>query len=129
MVDYIRYFLALLVVLGLIGLLSVGLRKYGMRLGDFLSRSSLNRKQQPSPDRPLYIKQTLGLDPRRRIVLVNCNGVDHVLYLGPNNDFEIGANGSAPGASLPSASMPGNAKKDHAQDFSRFVTPHQTTAD
>lgn len=72
--DFIRATFALVLTLGLIGLAAVALRRYGP---DAISRMSLQRK-----DRRLRVVESLVLDPTRRLVLVECDGVERLILLG-----------------------------------------------
>lgn len=72
--DFLTAVFALAVTLGLIGLAAVGLRRYGP---DAIARLSDGRK-----DRRLKVVETLVLDPTRRLVLVDCDGVESLILLG-----------------------------------------------
>ena len=73
-VDFAKAAFALALTLGLIGLAAVGLRKYGP---DAMARMSMQRK-----DRRLKVVESLVLDPTRRLVLVECDGVERLILLG-----------------------------------------------
>jgi flagellar protein FliO/FliZ len=72
--DFAKAAFALALTLGLIGLAAVGLRKYGP---DAMARMSMQRK-----DRRLKVVESLVLDPTRRLVLVECDGVERLILLG-----------------------------------------------
>ena len=72
--DFAQAAFALALTLGLIGLAAVALRKYGP---DAIARVSLQKK-----DRRLKVVETLVLDPSRRLVLVECDGVERLVLLG-----------------------------------------------
>ena len=72
--DFAKAVFALALTLGLIGLAAVALRKYGP---DAMARLSNQRK-----DRRLRVVESLILDPTRRIVLVECDGVERLILLG-----------------------------------------------
>jgi flagellar protein FliO/FliZ len=80
MIDFSRYFAALLVVLGLLGGVAVILRKGWLPSG-LMSFQGLDRRE-----RRLAVKDSLILDPRRRIVIVKSDDVEHVLLLGPERE-------------------------------------------
>ena len=91
--EYIRYLLALILVLGLVWLFGFALKKYGMRFGQGWTRGQgwFNRwgkravaDEDDKP--PLVIQQILGIDARRRVVLLEVKGEDVLLLLGPNGD-------------------------------------------
>ncbi len=70
-----RAVFALALTLGLVGLAAAALRKYGP---DALARFGTARR----PDRRLKLKETLVLDPARRLVIVECDGAERLLLLG-----------------------------------------------
>lgn len=72
--DFLRAVFALALTLGLIGLAAVALRKYGP---DAIARLQVQKKE-----RRLRIVETLPLDPARRLVLVECDGVERLVLLG-----------------------------------------------
>ena len=72
--DFLRAIFALAVTLGLVGLAAVALRKYGP---DAIARLAVQRKE-----RRLRVVETLALDPTRRLVLVDCDGVERLILLG-----------------------------------------------
>jgi flagellar protein FliO/FliZ len=72
--DFLRAVFALALTLGLIGLAAVALRRYGP---DAISRLSMQKK-----DRRLKVVESLVLDPTRRLVLVECDGVERLILLG-----------------------------------------------
>jgi flagellar protein FliO/FliZ len=74
-IDFGRYFAALLLVLGLLGGLALLARRAG--LAHFLP--SIQRSNAP---RRMEVASTLMLDPRRRVVLVRVDDEEHVILLG-----------------------------------------------
>ncbi|MGJ3230624.1 MAG: flagellar biosynthetic protein FliO [Oceanicaulis sp.] len=80
LIDFSRYFAALLVVLGLLGGVAVILRKGWLPSG-LAGFQGLERR-----DRRLSVKESLTLDPRRRVVIVKSDDVEHVLLLGPERE-------------------------------------------
>jgi flagellar protein FliO/FliZ len=72
--DIARMIAALAVVLGLIGLLVVGLRRFGPE--------TLRRLQVAREDRRLTVIETLVLDPSRRLVLVKIDDEERLILLG-----------------------------------------------
>jgi flagellar protein FliO/FliZ len=46
----------------------------------------------PDDSRRLHIVESLMIDPRRRLVIVRCDGVEHLLLLGANEDIVVAAN-------------------------------------
>ncbi len=78
--NYLRFVLALVFVLGLIGVLAVLIRKYGP------GRMVAGKR---GPNRRLWISEVLPLDGRRRMVLVRRDGVEHLLLLGHGADVVV----------------------------------------
>jgi flagellar protein FliO/FliZ len=77
--DYLRAFLALLFVAGLIFFLALGLRKTG------LDRRLMGNKGTAR----LGIIETLYLDPRHRLVIVRHDGSEHLILIGTGGDLLI----------------------------------------
>ncbi|WP_025898802.1 flagellar biosynthetic protein FliO [Sneathiella glossodoripedis] len=77
---YAKYLVVLLFVLGLIGLISYGIRKLGF--------APLAEKPKSGKKR-LAISQSIGLDSKRRLVLVRRDDKEHLILIGPNSDVVI----------------------------------------
>lgn len=77
--SYLRFILALVLVLGLIALLAYAARRLG-----FAARST-NRRG----GRRLAISEILAVDARRRLVLFRRDDVEHLVLLGPTQDLLI----------------------------------------
>lgn len=77
--SYIRFILALVLVLGLIALLAYAVRRLG-----FAARSTGARG-----GRRLGISEILAIDARRRLVLLRRDNVEHLVLLGPTQDLLI----------------------------------------
>jgi flagellar protein FliO/FliZ len=71
--SYLRFILALLLVLGLLALAAVLLRRSG--LGPKLSRS-----------RRLAVLESLQVGPKHRLLLIRRDDIEHLLLLGPQGD-------------------------------------------
>jgi len=80
LIDFSRYFAALLVVLGLLGGVAVILRKGWLPAG-LAGFQTLERSA-----RRLSVKESLILDPRRRVVIVKTDDTEHVVLLGPERE-------------------------------------------
>lgn len=74
-IDFGRYFAALLLVLGLLGGVALLARRAG--LAHFLPNI-----QRAGVPRRMDVASTLMLDPRRRVVLVRVDDEEHVILLG-----------------------------------------------
>ena len=70
--EYLRFAAALIFVLALIGAAAFALRAFG-----FMTPGNRNKAE-----RRLTIVETMVLDPRRRLMIVRRDNVEHVLLLG-----------------------------------------------
>lgn len=86
-VSWLRFALAATTVIGLMGLLGWGL-KYIAARGWIVAR--------PSAKRRLKLIETLPLDARRRLVLVQCDDREHLLLLGMGQDVVVAKDVKAP---------------------------------
>jgi len=99
LLDYIRFFLALGFVLGLIGLCAWLVRRYGVeRLG-----LAMNVGKNPR----LRVVETRVLDGRRRLILVRRDEVEHLLVIGGESDMVVETGIPAPPADQVPAEQPG----------------------
>lgn len=78
--DTGRYIAGLLFTLGLIFGLWYLLRRYA---------PGLVRSAPASTGKTLFIRESLALDPRRRVIVVRDGGREHVLLLGLTGDIHI----------------------------------------
>lgn len=78
--DYLRFGLALILVLGLIGLAAYLARRLGLAGATPIKRSR---------NRRLAVVETAALDAKRRLVLVRRDGSEHLLLLGPAGDAVV----------------------------------------
>jgi flagellar protein FliO/FliZ len=85
---YVRTVLALIFVLGLIGAASWAARKSGLG-----PQGRVGRK-----GRRLAVVESLGLDGRRRLVLVRRDGVEHLLLVGGVSELVVESGIAAPDA-------------------------------
>lgn len=69
---------ALVAVIGLIGLLGLGLRR-------FAPAALISGR----PGKRLAVVEALTLDPKRRLVLVRRDDVEHLLLVGPENAMVV----------------------------------------
>ncbi|MBL8770748.1 MAG: flagellar biosynthetic protein FliO [Phenylobacterium sp.] len=72
--SLLRATFALALTLGLIGLAAVALRRYGP--------DAVARLQTPKKERRLKVVESLVLDPTRRLIIVECDGVERLVMLG-----------------------------------------------
>ncbi|MDD9876713.1 MAG: flagellar biosynthetic protein FliO [Magnetovibrio sp.] len=90
--DYLRFALALIFVLGLIGVLASVARKAGFGF----PAKAIN----PDGKRRLSIVEITALDSRRRLALIRRDDVEHLLLLTPTSEVVI-ETGIAPGEHRP----------------------------
>ena len=76
-INYFKFVLALLFVLGLIGGLAIIAKRVGLG-----NRGPIVRGKS----RRLSIIETMVLDPKRRVVLIQRDNSEHLLLLGLNNE-------------------------------------------
>jgi flagellar protein FliO/FliZ len=72
--DFLRAFFALALTLGLLGLVVVGMRRFGPE--------ALKRLQGTRADRRMAVVESLVLDPARRLVLVRIDSEERLVLLG-----------------------------------------------
>jgi len=82
--EYLRFALALVFVLALIGVLAAVARRAGF---GFPAKAI-----RPSGTRRLSIVEVTPLDGRRRLVLVRRDDVEHLLILGPTSELVVETN-------------------------------------
>ena len=70
--DFARYFAALLLVLGLIGAAGLATRKFGV--------PGLTK---PAATRRIHIVETMMLSPRQKIAIIRRDDVEHLVMITP----------------------------------------------
>lgn len=83
LLPYLKYILGLLFVLGLIGLITVVARKFGMVARVDRGRSDKKR---------LGVTSVFSIDAKRRLVLVRRDDQEHLVLLGHERDLVIESN-------------------------------------
>jgi len=81
--SWLRFILATTTVVGLMGLFAWGLKRFA---------SHGWRTPIPGTLRRLKIIETLPLDARRRLVIVQCDNAHHLLLLGLHQDLIVASN-------------------------------------
>lgn len=76
-VDWARSLFALLATLALILGVAWGARRLGML------------QAGPHAPKRLKVSESIMIDPRRRLMIVRCDGREHLLLLGPTNDVVV----------------------------------------
>ena len=109
--NYFKFFLALVFVLGLIGLVALLMRYFGLGTirGGRLARGA---------ERRLQVVEAMVLDTRRRLVLVRRDGIEHLILLGTHDDILVEGNITPP----ESDQQPGASKENERRDLGSFVT-------
>ena len=79
-ISYLKFLLALLFVIGLIGGLGLLAKRAGLGNRGPIVKGKLKR---------LSIVETMSLDPKRRLVLVQCDNSEHLILLGTNGEQTI----------------------------------------
>ncbi|MEX0582820.1 MAG: flagellar biosynthetic protein FliO [Sneathiella sp.] len=82
-VQYLKYIVGLLVVLGLIALITLLGRRFGM-----VPRAT----RDPSSPKRLSVTDVISIDAKRRLVLVKRDDREHLLLLGPERDLVVEQN-------------------------------------
>ena len=77
LLDYARAVFALIATLALIVGVAYGARRLGML------------QANPQAPRRLKLTESQMLDPRRRLVIVRCDGREHLLLLSPAGDVVV----------------------------------------
>jgi len=78
--DFLRAFFALVITLGLVGMVAVAARRFGPEW--------MVRLQRPRSERRLAIVESLHLDPQRRLVRVRMDDRERLLLLGEGRLIE-----------------------------------------
>jgi len=76
-VDWARSLFALLATLALILGVAWGARRLGML------------QAGPNAPKRLKVSESIMIDPRRRLMIVRCDGREHLLLLGPAGDVVV----------------------------------------
>lgn len=79
--SYLNFVLALVFVLGLIGLAAWTYRRF------FIGGALATRLGMPAGR--LHIVEVRGIDARRRLVLVRRDDVEHLIVVGPNSETVV----------------------------------------
>lgn len=87
--EYVRFLLALLFVLGLIGLLALLLRRFGFGT---VRISPAFRMKGRNVEKRLAVVEVASLDTRRRLVLIRRDDTEHLVLLGNTTDLLIETN-------------------------------------
>ena len=81
--HYLQFFFALVFVIGLIGLVTLVVRHYG--LGGAIKLNARSRDGR----RRIAIVDAVSVDARRRLILIRRDDVEHLVLLGAHDDILI----------------------------------------
>lgn len=87
--EYFRFLLALMFVLGLIGLLAYLARRFGLGA---IRLSPAFRERRKRDGARLAIVDVANLDARHRLVLIRRDDVEHLLLISPNSETVVERN-------------------------------------
>ncbi len=79
--GYIRFLLALVFVIGLIGVAAAMARRMGLGFPAAALKKSANRR--------LSVVEAAPLDGRRRMILIRRDDTEHLILLGPNSEVVV----------------------------------------
>lgn len=79
--GYIRFLLALVFVIGLIGVAATMARRMGLGFPAAALKKSANRR--------LSVVEAAPLDGRRRMILIRRDDTEHLILLGPNSEVVV----------------------------------------
>jgi len=79
--EYLRFALALIFVIALIGVLAVLSRRMGLGFPAGTSKFSKNRRVE--------VVEVAPLDARRKLVLVRRDDVEHLIVVSPNSEIVV----------------------------------------
>jgi len=85
--EYMYAFFALIFVLGLVALLALIARKFGLGF-PVIGRAN--------PQRRLSISEMLPIDAKRRLILLSRDGKEHLILMGADSSILIEANINPP---------------------------------
>ena len=80
-VQWARAVAALIATLALLGLAAYAARRFGLLSG-----------VRPGAERRMRVVESLMLDARRRLVIIRCDGREHLVLLSPGGDRKIESN-------------------------------------
>ncbi|MHA1597480.1 MAG: flagellar biosynthetic protein FliO [Alphaproteobacteria bacterium] len=115
--DYIKFILALIFVLALIGSVTLIARRMGFGMPAYKGLLA---------DRRLSIVETLNIDGKRRLLLVRRDDTEHLVLLGSTEDLLIEGGVPAPENAF-SRSLQAAAKAAERQDDKAIETTDKDT--
>jgi flagellar protein FliO/FliZ len=104
-IDFGRYFAALLLVLGLLGAAALGTRRFG--LPGIVKGASTRR---------LALVETMMVGPRHKLFLLRRDGVEHLVLMGPQGASVVEAGITPPAATTSLHTIASNDFPNAAQN-------------
>ena len=98
-VDWTHYFFAVSVLAVLVG--ALGLFGYAVRKGWILQNVTGLTGFMSSGERRLQLKESLVIDPRRRLVILQADTVEHVVLLGAEAETVLASHPAPVAAAAP----------------------------
>jgi len=87
-VNWTSYLFAISILVALLG--GLGLFGYAIQKG-WLLQQMTGLRQIGGQDRRLKIRETLVIDPRRRLVILQADGTEHVVLMGMEGETVLSA--------------------------------------
>lgn len=82
--DWTQYLLALLVLAGLLG--AFGLLAYAIQRGWIFNQLTGLTRMVASDERRLKVRESVIIDPRRRLVILQADDEEHIVLLGAERE-------------------------------------------
>lgn len=82
--DWTQYLLALFVLAGLLG--AFGLLAYAIQRGWIFNQLTGLTRMAATDERRLKVRESLIIDPRRRLVILQADDEEHVVLLGTDSE-------------------------------------------
>ncbi len=112
--HYIQFFFALVFVIGLIGLVTLVMRHYG--LGGAIKFNARSRNGR----RRIAVVDAIGVDARRRLILIRRDDLEHLVLLGAHDDLLI-EGGIIPPETEENSEDTENSSETDSNPFRAFV--------
>tara|TARA_Y100000766_G_scaffold220974_1_gene193086 strand:- start:840 stop:1220 length:381 start_codon:yes stop_codon:yes gene_type:complete len=112
--HYIQFFFALAFVIGLIGLVTLVMRHYG--LGGAIKFNARSRNGR----RRIAVVDAIGVDARRRLILIRRDDLEHLVLLGAHDDLLI-EGGIIPPETEENSEDTENSSQTDSSPFRAFV--------
>jgi len=97
-VDWTSYLFAISILIVLLG--GLGLFGYAIQKG-WLLQQMTGLRQLGGTDKRLKVRETLVIDPRRRLVILQADGIEHVVLLGAERETILSTGAARPEAVRP----------------------------